>query len=136
MMNRKLTFVLLLSAIMTALNFYGAYAKNKNTVSISFVALTEEQKITKLIEYVRSLKGASFIRNGSEHTPEEAAEHLTLKRKKAGSRVKTAADFIVYCGSKSSMSGKDYMIKLADGKTVKSMDLLVEQLKKINAENK
>jgi hypothetical protein len=93
--------------------------------------MSEEQKIAKLIDYVRNLKGATFIRNGGNHSPTEAAEHLALKRKKAGSKVKTAVEFIVFCGSKSSTSGKDYLIKLPDGKTVKSMELLMEELKKI-----
>lgn len=97
--------------------------------------LTEEEKIAKLIAYVRNLKGATFIRNGSNHTPAEAADHMAMKRKKAGKRISTAVQFIVGCASKSSVSGKDYLVKLADGKTVKAMELLVEELKRIEKEN-
>jgi hypothetical protein len=86
--------------------------------------LTEEQIINHLIEYVKNLKGAVFIRNGSEYTAKEAAEHLQLKRKKAGSSIKTASEFILNCASKSSVSGKDYLIKLSDGKTFRAAHLL------------
>ncbi|HJW72171.1 MAG TPA: DUF5329 family protein, partial [Geothrix sp.] len=48
---------------------------------------TEAQKIEALIQGVASLQGAAFIRNGSEHTPREAADHLRLKWKNAGKRV-------------------------------------------------
>ena len=108
----------------------GIFSNNNNCSKPS-----ETEKIQRLIKYVRSLQGATFIRNGSEHTPAEAADHMELKLKKAGSKVRTAVQFITYCASKSSVSGKDYMVRLQSGKMVKSMDLLVEELKRIEKEN-
>jgi hypothetical protein len=106
------------------------------SAGVASLKLTEEEKITKLIEYIRNLKGATFIRNGSNHTPEEAADHLALKRKKAGKRVQTAVQFILYCASKSSTTGKDYLVKMPDGKTLKCIDVMVAELKKIEAADK
>jgi hypothetical protein len=108
---------------------------NKSKAEIYAPKLTESDKIKLLIKYVRSLKDAVFIRNGDEHTPAEAADHMELKLKKSGVKVKTAIQFIAYCASKSSLSGKDYQVKLADGKTYKSMDLLLVELKRIEKEN-
>ena len=51
-----------------------------------------------------------------------------MKLRKAGSRVKTAEDFIRYCGSQSSVSGQPYQIRYADGRTVTSESFLRAKL--------
>jgi Family of unknown function (DUF5329) len=91
-------------------------------------ALSDEQKIEALIQSVADLRGAVFIRNGSEYGAKAAADHLRTKREKAGSRVKTPDDFIRLCGSTSSMSGRPYQIRYADGKTVTSETFLRARL--------
>jgi len=93
----------------------------------------EAQKIEVLIQAVAALQGAVFIRNGSEHTPAEAAEHLRLKWRNAGKRVKTAPEFIQFCATGSSMSGRPYEIRLKDGRTVLSRDWLWTELKRMEA---
>jgi hypothetical protein len=95
--------------------------------------LSEDQKIAMLIEYVRTLNGSVFIRNGSEYAPDKAAEHLAMKRKNAGTRVKSAEDFIEVIASKSYLSGKPYLVRLKDGTVVTAKDLLSGKLKEIEA---
>ncbi|HEY5497418.1 MAG TPA: DUF5329 family protein [Syntrophales bacterium] len=80
----------------------------------------EAAKIRYLIASVETLEGAKFIRNGREYDARSAANHLRLKLKNAGDRVRTAEDFIKFCGSKSSMSGEPYLIRLTDGTIVKT----------------
>jgi hypothetical protein len=80
----------------------------------------EAVKIRHLIAAVETLEGAQFIRNGREYDAKAAADHLRLKLKAAGDRVKTADDFIRLCGSRSSLSGEKYRIRFADGTTVDS----------------
>ena len=58
---------------------------------------------------------------------------LRMKLQKAGSKVQTADDFISLCASKSFISGKPYMIKSSDGKTVKSEEYFREKLKEYNS---
>ncbi|MCX5850092.1 MAG: DUF5329 domain-containing protein [Deltaproteobacteria bacterium] len=89
----------------------------------------ERKKIEFLISSVENLKGARFIRNGSEHDGKEAAEHLRMKLQKAGSHVQTADDFIRLCASKSFITGNPYMIKFPEGKTIKSEKYFREKLK-------
>jgi hypothetical protein len=89
----------------------------------------EKKKIEYLISSVENLKGAIFTRNGSEHDGKAAAEHLRLKLKNAGGRVQTADDFIRLCASKSYFTGKAYMIRLSNGKTIKSEKYFREKLK-------
>lgn len=81
---------------------------------------SEAARIQYLLASVEALEGAKFIRNGSEHDARAAADHLRLKLKAAGSKVKTAEDFIKFCASRSSMTGEPYLIRLADGTTVRS----------------
>lgn len=96
-------------------------------------ALTDEQKIAALIQAVADLRGAVFIRNGSEYDAKAAADHLRTKREKAGSQVKTPDDFIRLCGSTSSMTGRPYQIRFADGKTETSEAFLRARLAQLEA---
>ena len=80
----------------------------------------EASKIQYLIASVETLEGATFIRNGSKYDARSASDHLRLKLKNAGDRVRTAEDFIKHCGSKSSMTGQPYLIKFREGATVKA----------------
>lgn len=94
--------------------------------------LSEAQKVDRLVAYIAGFDGAVFIRNGKEHTPAEAAEHMAYKRKKAGDRVKTADDFIRLCASHSYLSGDAYLIRFADGRTRTAEDVLREELARID----
>ena len=80
----------------------------------------EAAKIQYLIASVETLERAKFIRNGRAYDARSAADHLRLKLKNAGYRVKTAEDFIKFCGSKSSITGEPYLIRFTDGTTVKA----------------
>ncbi|MCX5846180.1 MAG: DUF5329 family protein [Deltaproteobacteria bacterium] len=88
----------------------------------------EKKKIEFLISSVENLKGAKFIRNGSEHDGKEAAEHLRMKLQNVVV-VQTADDFIRLCASKSSITGKPYMIRSSDGKTITSEEYFRKKLK-------
>jgi hypothetical protein len=89
----------------------------------------EAAKIRYLIESVETAQGVTFIRNGVEYDARKAAEHLRLKLKAAGDRVKTAEEFIRLCGSKSSLSGKPYRMRFRDGTTVDAETFFHERLK-------
>lgn len=91
-------------------------------------SLTEQEKIERLIIAVEALEGATFVRNGTEHTPAEAAEHLRLKLGNAGNRITTAEQFIDHLASKSSISGDEYTIRMADGKVINAGDFLRAEL--------
>jgi uncharacterized protein DUF5329 len=88
----------------------------------------ERQKIAYLIDTVATLQDATFIRNGTAYDAARAADHMRLKLRFAGSRVKTADDFITYCGTGSSVSGTKYTIRFRDGHTIDSATFLHEKL--------
>lgn len=88
----------------------------------------EEQKIQYLIDSLADLKGATFVRNGSEYDAKQAADHVRMKLRNAGSHVVTAEDFITLCATGSSASGQPYKIRFADGHEVPSATFLGERL--------
>ncbi len=73
-------------------------------------------EIDELITYIQK-SGVRFIRNGSEYSGAEGAQHLRDKLARAGDRVKTTEDFIIGIASTSSLSGKPYLVKFPDGRT-------------------
>jgi hypothetical protein len=111
-----------------------AIGKELPTTTRAVGRKTESQKIEALIGKVAALEGGVFIRNGREHGPKEAAEHLRSKWRSAGDRIATASQFIDVAGSKSSMTGKPYQIRLSDGRTVPAADWLRERLAEIESE--
>ena len=92
--------------------------------------LTEEEKISHLINYVRTLQGSTFIRNGKEFDPGKAADHLQSKYDKHKKRVKTAHDFVDKLASYSKTK-EPYQIRMGDGATVPCGELLNKELKRI-----
>lgn len=92
--------------------------------------LTEEEKINKLIEYVRNLPGATFSRNGKDYTPVKAADHLQSKYNKHKKKIKTAQDFVKNIATNSA-TNEPYQIHFQDGNTIKCGDLLQQELEKL-----
>lgn len=101
-------------------------------VRIQAQPCTEEQKISKLISYIRNLESAVFIRNGVEYSSIKAADHFQAKRKKAGTRIKTAREFISNLAAKSS-TGEPYRIRFSNGKTFTTSEVLMKELGRIEA---
>jgi len=91
----------------------------------------EKQKIEALIKQVGDLKDAKFVRNGSTHDVATAVRFLRGKWEANDSEVKTARDFIEKVASFSGTSGKPYLIRFKDGTEVKSKDILLSMLEKI-----
>jgi hypothetical protein len=111
----------------------------KSILIILFVILTlfsgtvsaqddiEKKKIEFLISSVENFTGATFIRNGIAYDGKKAAEHLRMKLQNTV-LVQTADEFIRLCASKSMITGKPYMIRLSDGKTIKSEEYFRKKL--------
>jgi Family of unknown function (DUF5329) len=95
----------------------------------------ENARIDYLLAIVASLHDAQFIRNGTAYDSAAAVKHLRLKLSAAGSRIKTADDFIRDCASVSSVSGRPYEIRFSDGRVVRSADFLRRKLLEFETEN-
>jgi hypothetical protein len=69
-----------------------------------------EQTIDYLFHYIAE-SHAVFIRNGSEHTPQEAVDHIRDKYQYYREKIKTPEDFIRLAASKSMLSGQPYLVR-------------------------
>ncbi len=96
---------------------------------------TEQQKIDYLITTVANLHDAVFIRNGTAYNASQAAAHMRLKLRFAGSRAKTADAFITCCATGSSVSGINYTIRFIHGPTVDASTWLRSKLAAYEADN-
>ena len=88
-----------------------------------------EATIAHLLEYVRTAD-VVFIRNGKEHSAEDAEKHIEKKYKHYKKKIKTPEDFIEKSATKSMMSGKKYQIRLKDGTVMTSQDWLLAELER------
>jgi hypothetical protein len=106
---------------------------NSNADNLTLVKLTETQKVEQLIQFIRNMQGATFIRNGSEHSCKEAADHLQAKWKKHKKDISSAKEFIDVLASKSGMSGEPYKIKFKDGTVQTTNAVLMKELKRLES---
>lgn len=74
-------------------------------------APAEQHRIDLLLTAIGKQDDLVFIRNGSEHTAEEAVNHLKRKMRSAGNKISTAEEFIDHLATGSSFSGKPYTIR-------------------------
>jgi hypothetical protein len=95
--------------------------------------LAEPQKIERLIAYVAGLEGAVFVRNGREHPPAEAADHMRTKWKAAGGRTGTARQFVEAAATQSSLTGEPYLVRFKDGGERPAAELLNAELNRLEA---
>jgi hypothetical protein len=89
----------------------------------------EHKLIMALIARVQGMKNMKFLRNNEAHDAAEAAEHMQAKYKHFSKEIVTAEDFIDRCASRSELTGKPYMVKLADGKTREARGFLMQELR-------
>jgi hypothetical protein len=80
-----------------------------------------QHEISYLFEYLRNSR-CEFNRNGTWYGPDEAASHLNRKYQYLLKRglIKSTEQFIARAASKSSMSGKPYLVKCGESHSVES----------------
>jgi Family of unknown function (DUF5329) len=93
----------------------------------------ERVKAKQLVNYIEGLSGASFIRNGKEYSPANAAQFMRLKCESKMNTLKDAREFVDQCFTRSSESGQPYQIRLPNGVVRESGPLLMEQLRRIES---
>jgi len=102
-------------------------------VAAEDLPVTEKQKIETLINQVKSLKDAKFVRNGRSYSADNAATFLKGKWDANAADMTSAQDFVDRIASFSGTSGKPYLIRFQDGKEIKCRDYLLGELKRIEA---
>jgi hypothetical protein len=130
-MNPHIALALAALAVFAPLAGNGIAAERQGAFSQTDAA-AEKAKIEALIAHLGGLKGATFIRNDSGYDSKTAAKFLRRKWEANEKEIKTAADFIAKAATKSSTTGKPYMIRI-DGVDMPCADYLKAQLKKLDS---
>ena len=92
---------------------------------------TEKGKNEIFIARIESMKEAVFIRNGSQYEATTAAKFLRGKWRAQAKSIVTATDFIEKIASKSSTTGKPYVIRFKAGNEINCGDFLQQELLKL-----
>jgi hypothetical protein len=95
--------------------------------------MTEQAKIEAMISSIEAMNDAKFVRNGSEYTSKNAAKFLRGKWDANKDEVITARDFIEKIATKSSTTGKPYLIRPKGGAETPCADFLRARLKTIES---
>lgn len=96
-------------------------------------AKAPSSEIERLLQRVEQQHGVVFIRNGSEHDAREAATHLRRKLAATHGRVTTPEQLIEVLGTRSSMTGTAYRVRLPDGREMDSATWLRHLLRGVRA---
>ena len=73
-------------------------------------AADTQEEIVHLLQYIEQSE-CVFTRNGEEHLGTEALEHIQMKYDYVRRKVETTEDFIKYAATKSSLSGRLYLVR-------------------------
>jgi hypothetical protein len=89
-------------------------------------------EVEGLLEFIRS-SGCRFNRNGTWYEADEAAAHIDRKYRYALNKglIGRAEDFIEYAASRSSVTGKEYLVWCKDAAPQKSAEWLTAALEQI-----
>jgi len=98
-----------------------AWFKVNSISSNSQKEKNETKEIESLLLKIEN-SDVTFIRNGTEHTGKEAADHLRSKWEQSDGKIKTIDSFILMIASKSTSSGKPYLVQLKDGTVMSAED--------------
>ena len=96
----------------------------------TFVASAQtntEVEVQHLLQYIGNA-GCTFTRNGTDHTPEEAQQHILRKYNYVKNKVSTTEQVIKYAATESSFTGKPYAITCPGQEAVPSSQWLTEEL--------
>lgn len=91
----------------------------------------ERLKIESLLATVAQLPDAVFVRNGKGYPPRTAAKFLRDKWDDRAAEVRSAEEFIAKVATRSSTTGKPYLVRYEDGREVETAVFLSEVLAKL-----
>ena len=90
-------------------------------------------EIKFLMDHVKK-ESFIFIRNGKEHSAEDAYKHMMKKHHYFKGEIDSSEKFIELTLTKSTLTGEKYKIKLPDSRIVLSRDYFLEILKLYRAD--
>ena len=123
---------LLRSAAWLAAPFAALIAAGAASAADPAPATPAEAEVQYILDFVRS-SNCTFIRNGTDYTSPQAADHLTMKAKHVGARIKDGDTLIDMIASRSSMSGQPYYVQCPGRQRTESSTWLHGELDRYRA---
>ena len=90
---------------------------------------SERHEVQHLLDYLRS-SDCAMERNGERHAGEDAYAHVKKKYDYFRDEIKTSEEFIDYAATKSTMSGKYYLVICPGDPPVRVRDWLLDELRR------
>lgn len=97
------------------------------------VAPQDRHEVDYLIGFISNTP-CQIERNWTSHTGPEVIAHIQKKHDYFRDDIKTTEQFIEYSATKSTMTGRDYLVKCAGQSTLKTKDWLLQELHKYRAQ--
>jgi hypothetical protein len=94
------------------------------------VSPATQLEIDHLLNFIRN-SSCIIDRNGKTYTAVKAISHIEKKYAYFEDEIETSEDFIDLSASKSTMSGKYYMVRCGDGEQIRTREWLMQELKGI-----
>jgi hypothetical protein len=92
------------------------------------VAPATQLEIEHLLNFIRN-SSCIIDRNGKTYAADKAISHIEKKYAYFEDDIETTEDFIELSASKSTMSGKYYMVRCGDGEQIRTREWLMQELK-------
>jgi hypothetical protein len=93
----------------------------------------ERVMIEALITKLETLTGTQFVRNGKAYSPATAGKFLRGKWKDRVDEVRSADDFIEKVATRSSTTGRPYLVRYSDKREITTAEFLRAQLERMRA---
>jgi hypothetical protein len=91
------------------------------------VAPVTTLEIEHLLNFIRD-SSCIIDRNGKAYAADKAISHIERKQAYFEDDIETTEDFIEFSASKSTMSGKYYLVSCGDGEPIRTKDWLMQEL--------
>ncbi len=103
-------------------------------ISVPVFGSDMQSEINHLLAFLENSE-CQFERNGKLHTGKDTVDHVKKKYTYFKSKIDSAEKFIEYSATKSTLSGKYYMVLCKDSPKVKTQDWLLQELKKYRSKD-
>jgi Family of unknown function (DUF5329) len=97
-------------------------------ITVPVFASDMQSEINHLLAYLQNSE-CQFERNGKIHSANDTAAHAKRKYNYFKDRIDSTEKFIEYSATKSTMSGKYYMVMCKDKSKEQTRDWLLQELK-------
>ena len=94
---------------------------------LSDVGESQRDEVRHLLDFVRD-SGCVMERNGKRYNGEDAYTHIKKKYHYFRDEIQSSEDFIEYSATKSTLSGKYYLVFCDSDPPMRSKDWLVDEL--------